>query len=119
MRDAGQLLILEEDTSPADVRVTESQNTEWLNFFLDEKNVQIMNFDMNQLQNEIWWTWFLVEFFNNNSIPNHISISFFQQYTTQDSPMIFQLVRGPKKGVKRLNPPWVIIMQSWNMNNTA
>ena len=31
--------------TPTDV--TQSQNTEWLNFFFDEKNVKIMKFDLN------------------------------------------------------------------------
>ena len=29
---------------------------------LDEKSVKTMNLDLNQLQNEIWWTWFSAEF---------------------------------------------------------
>ena len=36
-----------------------------MNFFFDEKSVQFMTFDLNQLQNEKWLTWFLVEFSNN------------------------------------------------------
>ena len=67
LRSAGRLLILDEDTPPTDVRVTQSQNTEWLNIFLDEKSVRIMKFDLDQLQNEIWWTCFLTEFLNNNA----------------------------------------------------
>ena len=68
LRDAGQLLILEEDTPLTDTRVSQLQNTEWLNFSLDEKSVKIINFDLNQLQNKMWWTRFLVEFSNKNSI---------------------------------------------------
>ena len=26
------------------------------NFFFDERNDKVMNFDLNQVQNEIWWT---------------------------------------------------------------
>ena len=52
-----------EDTLSTDVRVPQSQNTEWLNFFLDEESVNIMNFDLNQLQNEIWRTQFLLLLF--------------------------------------------------------
>ena len=76
LRDAGQLLIIEEDTPLTDVRVTQSQNTEWLNFFLDEKSFKIVNFDLNQLQNEIWWTWLLVQFSNNDSILKQTQCAF-------------------------------------------
>ena len=62
LRDAGQLMILEVDTPPTDVHVSKLQNTQWLNLFLDERSVKIINFDLNQLQNEIWWNWILVEF---------------------------------------------------------
>ena len=37
--------------TPNDVHVTQSQHTEWLNFFLDERSVQIINFDQYQLKN--------------------------------------------------------------------
>ena len=49
-----------------ETRITQSQNNDWLNLLLDEKNVQILNFDLHQLQNEIWWTWFLVKLSNNS-----------------------------------------------------
>ena len=66
---------------PTDVGVTQWHNTEWWNFFLDEKSVKIINFDLNQLQNEIWCTRFLVEFSNNISEANQIRVSFFEQCT--------------------------------------
>ena len=56
LRDAEQLLILEENTPLTDVRVTQSENTEWLSFFLDEKSVKVLNFELNQLQNTNRWT---------------------------------------------------------------
>ena len=40
------------------VHFPQSQNT--------KKSVKIMNFDLNQQQYEIWWTWFLLEFSNNS-----------------------------------------------------
>ena len=59
MLDSYWLLpIPEEDTPPIDVRVPKSQHTEWWNYFFDEKSVNVMNFDLNQLQNEILWTYF-------------------------------------------------------------
>ena len=54
LRDAGLLLILH------DIGVTKSQNRKWLNFYSDKKSVKIMNSDLNQLKNEIWWTLFFV-----------------------------------------------------------
>ena len=73
-------------------RVTQLQNTKWLNFFLDEKSVKIINCDMNQLQNETWWPWFLVEFLNN-STANQIcefffSPSFFELYTIKQESLM-------------------------------
>ena len=61
----------------ADVRVTESQNTECLNFSLDEKSVKIMKIDLNHLQYEIWWTYNVVEFSSDNSILKQTEIRFF------------------------------------------
>ena len=42
--------------------VSLSRKIQSLNFFLDEKNGKIMKSNLNQLQNEIWWTWVLIEF---------------------------------------------------------
>ena len=77
LRDAGQLLGLKKDPSPlTDVRATQSHITEWFNFVLDEKSVKIMDFDLNQLQHDMWWTWVLVEFSNNNSVPKQTKYAF-------------------------------------------
>ena len=66
-------------TSPTDLRVARSKNTDWLNFLLDEKSVKIMNFDLNQLQNEIWWTWFLLLNFRTfeRKISKQVKYAFF------------------------------------------
>ena len=74
--NAEQSLILEEDTCPTDLHVPQSQNNDWLKSFLDEKSVKIINSDLNQMQNDIWWTWFFVEFWNNNWILKQIKYVF-------------------------------------------
>ena len=63
LTDDEQLLILKEDKPTTDSCVPQSQGTDWLNEkTLGEKTVKIMNFDLNQLQNEFWCT----GFFKNN-----------------------------------------------------
>ena len=51
-----------------------------IELFFDQKSVIIINSDLNQLQNKIWWTWFIVEFLNNKSIVNWIWVSFLTVY---------------------------------------
>ena len=87
LKDAEQLLILEEDTPPTDVRVPQLQNTLGLNIFLGEKSVEIMNFERESIAKwnltnliflRILEHQFIIYF---SSKINQICVSFFEQHS--------------------------------------
>ena len=75
-RDSGQLLILEEGTPTTDVYVHPLQNSKWLNFFSNEKNVKIINFNLNQFAKWNFINLIFIEFSNINSILRQIKYAF-------------------------------------------
>ena len=50
---------------PICVSLSQKILTDWT-VFLYKKSVKIINFDLNQLQNKIWWIWFFAELLNIN-----------------------------------------------------
>ena len=83
LRDAEQLLALEKDTHSTEC-VSLSRKMPGDEVFLGREDI---NFDLSDLQNEIWWTWFFVEFSNIKSVSktNQICVSFFEQYSKTDT----------------------------------
>ena len=70
--------------TPCWLCVPQSLSTDWLNCFLDEKSVKIVNFDLNQLQK---WSLMNLIFYwifehQLNSKTNQTCISFFEQYSS-------------------------------------